>query len=89
MTNVTVRQRLENQLFGMGLFPNQATEVVERAMTDECNESMQGRWNEPAEAYPVQLYTVLWMLVMDHALAWIDENAPLAWYRPLFVRKEV
>ena len=86
MTSMTVRQRLENQLFNMGMFPAQASAVMDRVVADKATESMQGRWEESADEYPTPLYTVLWISVTDHALEWIDKNAPLAWYRPLFVR---
>ena len=81
---MTVEEKLKNMLVERGMFENQANAVMEAVKTDKGNEAMLGRWNEPANAYPETLYLVLWSSVKDAALAWIDENCPRAWFRPMF-----
>jgi len=70
--------------FAKGIFENQADDVLVRVQADEAHEAMLDRWGEPADNYPEQLYLVLWIAVKDVALAWIDENCPRAWFRPMF-----
>lgn len=81
---MTIEEKLVEMLYESGLFKNQAVEIVERAKANVVNESMQNRWQDQAEGYPPQLLAVLWVSVKDHALEWIDENCPQAWFRPLF-----
>ena len=81
---MTVEEKLKSMLVECGMFENQADDVLVRVQADEAHEAMLGRWNEPADNYPEQLYLVLWMAVKDAALAWIDENCPRAWFRPMF-----
>jgi hypothetical protein len=41
-------------------------------------------WDSPAEEYPESVYLFLWLYVKQAAKEWIEENAPDAWYRPMF-----
>ena len=71
---MTIRQFLEEQLVANGLWPNEATEVMDLVVAG--NEPMQGRWNEDKTAYPSQLLTVLFLSAKAVAIKWIDENKP-------------
>lgn len=42
-------------------------------------------WRKDAVGYPPQFAAILAVMIRLHALAWIDENKPFAWYRPMFV----
>ena len=75
---MTVEEKIKNMLIEHGLFPNQADDILVRFQMNEANEAMLGRWGEPADAYPEQLYLVLWYSVKQTALAWIDEHCPKA-----------
>ena len=81
---MTVEEKLKSMLVERGLFEDQADHIMVRVQMDEANESMIGRWVEPADAYPETLYLVLWIAVKDAALVWIDEFCPQAWFRPMF-----
>jgi hypothetical protein len=51
---------------------------------DKRNESFEGRWGEDENAYPKEIFDLLWKAVRIDALEWIDKNCPKAWYRPIF-----
>lgn len=80
--NQTIRQVITAQLIGMGMFDNQANEVV--ALAEEKVESMQGRWDSQASDYPPAVVKITFMHVKKVALEWINNNAPQAWFKPLF-----
>jgi hypothetical protein len=84
---MTIRKIFEQRLYENGLFQDQAAEVVRRAEEAEGNEAMRGRWDDDESGYPPQLIPVVWLSVKAAALAWIDENCPGAWFRPLFEEK--
>ncbi len=81
---MTVEEYFVDQLFQRGLFEDKAKQIVEAVKNDQVNESMQGRWDDHMDDYPEPLLVVLWLNVKDHALLWIEENVPNAWYKPLF-----
>ena len=74
----TFESKLTEMLIERGMFEQQATEVMQRVKTDKASEAMKGRWNDDVSGYPEQLLHVAWYDVKQHALAWIDENAPQA-----------
>lgn len=83
---MTIEEKLVDMLYNHGLFKHQAVEIIERVKADEVNKSMMGRWQDQMDGYPSQLLAGLWLSVEDHALQWIDENCPQAWYRPIFAK---
>jgi hypothetical protein len=72
-----------------GMFPSQANEVIEKYIALRKDESMLSRWNDEVSAYPEPLQSILWMGVKDYAAKWIEENAPEAWFRPMFQYSDV
>lgn len=42
------------------------------------------KFNSPSDHYPDALYRTLIFLVKPIALKWIDDNKPMAWFRPMF-----
>ena len=85
---MTIEEKIEKWLFNSGMFEDQAKAVMEMVKADKANEAMEGRWGDSAEGYPDVLFSVLLMSVRDAALEYIDANCPLAWFRPMFVRKK-
>ena len=74
-----------NQLEQNGIFEQDVAETIMQAIeADEANAAMAGRWTEDVEGYPDVMKAVLWLSIKDHALIWIDQNKPRAWYRPMF-----
>lgn len=51
---------------------------------DNIVDSYSFSWNRPADEYPESVYNVLWISLKDIALDWIEENLPMAWYKPMF-----
>lgn len=83
----TVRKKLENMLGNMGMFPNQAEAVIAEAIPviDGVDIGYQMKWDDPEDAYPEAVYTVLFLYVRPVALAWIEKNAPMAWFKEMFI----
>lgn len=86
---MTFEQKLTKMLSERGMFEEQCIAVMEQVKADKVNESMATRWEDAADDYPAIMLTVLWLSVKDHALAYIDANLPLAWFRPLFTEDEM
>lgn len=96
----TVRAKLEQMLFEMGMFESQATKVIDLAIPeiqkmqptmageeDEQPEQYQVKWESPSTDYPDGIYNLWFHKVKEVALKWIDENCPNAWFRELFLPK--
>ena len=89
---MTFRKRMEAMCVDNGMFDTQAEKVVQRAVnesreTDEANEDSGGmfhRWDDDEAGYPLTMTAVLWMCVCRHALEFIKEECPNAWFRPMF-----
>ena len=42
--------------------------------------------DSPSEEYPNMIYRLLFDgMIKSIALNWIEENVPMAWYKPMFV----
>lgn len=81
---MTFEEELRGMLLHRGMFHAGVDEVMTSVKADPANEAMAGRWNEEVDAYPDVILKLAWMSTRVHALAWIDTNAPGAWYRPVF-----
>lgn len=81
---MTIQEKLVKMLFDRGMFPDEATKIVDQLKALPQSEAMQGRWNDQSDDYPPALITALWLTTKQLALARIDEHCPMAWYRPLF-----
>jgi hypothetical protein len=70
-----------------GMFDDQADAVLAEAIPriEGCTPNYRVTWDRPADEYPDVVYNAMWLHVKDVALKWIDENAPQAWFRPMFV----
>jgi len=83
---MTTRQKLESMLYDYGVFEEQATAIVDKFIAD-CKVASSVTWNRPANEYPDVMYAALMTAIKPYALAWIVENAPEAWFRPMFESK--
>jgi hypothetical protein len=63
-------------------------EIFERVKTAPENEAMVGRWGDLVENHSALVLNGIENTVCEHAIAWIDENKPRAFFRKLFVRNE-
>jgi hypothetical protein len=71
---MTVRQRIELQLIGFGLWPDQAKQVVDLFIADPKKPVIQ--WDQPEEFYPLALLASLLIDLRATALTWVMENHP-------------
>lgn len=84
---MTVREKLQNMLVNKGMFESQANEVMNIA-EPELNKLVNDykiTFDRPADEYPSEIYTILFMALRPIALKWIEENIPMAWYKPMFL----
>jgi len=83
-TKMTIREMMETKLQENGLWPDEATAIMDAIEDEKCAESMNGRWKDAADGYPPQLFAVSWMVVQTVAAKWLEENKPMHWARPMF-----
>ena len=83
----TVAGFLHKKLVENGLFPVQATGVMEMILPDDAFCSLHEVLHKKIEGYPDVFKAVAWMTVKNLAVEWIDENMPSHWARSMFVGK--
>lgn len=66
-----------------GMFLDQAEAVLTRVIM-AIDEPMTRRWDDYVAGYPPAMLALIAATTNLEALAWIDENLPQAFYRPLF-----
>jgi hypothetical protein len=81
---MTFRDKAKQMLTERGMFDNQAEAVMDRVIAAPENKAMQGRWNDDTSGYPPPMVNVLWFTVKRHALEYIEETCPEAWFKPMF-----
>lgn len=83
---MTTYEKLHGMLVENGMFESQATEVMKLAIP-ELEEIVDGydiTLNQPANEYPKIVYTLLFIAIKPIALKWIEDNVPMAWFKPMF-----
>ena len=84
-----LREKFEAMLIENGMSNNQAKEVMVKAMVNlntmftDYNIS----WNRSADEYPSVVHNVIFNGIKKIALDWIEENKPMAWFKPMFENK--
>lgn len=83
---MNTREKFEEMLVNNGLFPDDAKSIMEVAMPeiDKQVENYKFTWDRPASEYPDVIYNVVFLSIKPIALKWIEENRPMAWFRPMF-----
>ncbi|MCP4394888.1 MAG: hypothetical protein GY804_11580 [Alphaproteobacteria bacterium] len=81
---MTFEKWAKDYLEKRGMFDTQAHEVVETVKVAKENEAMLKRWKDDIAGYPDAMLNVMVLTLRRHALEWIDENLPKAWYRDMF-----
>jgi len=83
---MTTKEKLSKMLVDNGMFENQANKVLDIAIPriEAATPRYRFTWDRPAEEYPDILYKIMWFEVKKAAKEWLAENAPEAWYRPMF-----
>jgi len=80
---LTLYGKMHKELINNGMFDTQAKKVMRKVM-EEQKELIGGRWQDSASDYPEATVNTLWLSVKMSALEWINENAPQAWFKPMF-----
>ena len=82
----TFRDILLSYLRDNGLSDNQSSKVfikVYKTMDD-----MIGRWDDDVEGYPPIMQNLVLLSTKRVAYEWINENIPMAWFKPMFAPTE-
>lgn len=82
----TTRERFEKMLVNNCMFEDDAKKVMDIAIPiiDDVNPDYHYTWDRPADEYPQPIYNILFFEIKKIALKYIEENCPMAWYKPLF-----
>lgn len=83
----TIKQKLTRILMEKGMSGTQANEVIDLAMPKMNNlvEDYSIDFSDSSDAYPDVLYRVLFVTIKPIALKWIEDNIPMAWFKPMFI----
>lgn len=84
----TTRDAFEAILHSKGVGEDTATKIMDAAIPKFKGliPEYDVTWERPANEYPEAFYGIGYVtIVKPAALAWIDENLPRAWYRPMFL----
>lgn len=84
---MTFEEKAIDMMFKRGMSKVQAHEILKMVKEDSVNDPMKGRWHDNMEGYPDEFSFILWYTVKEHALEYIDEKIPQAWFRPMFEEK--
>lgn len=79
---MTIRELMIHNLMERGLFEDQAEQVMD--ICESELKSMSRRWDDPKDSYNQTFLISLWANVGKIAYSWIEDNYPVAFYKPLF-----
>ena len=84
---MTAEDKFIVMLTDRGMFESQAVEVMKIAKPnlDSIFGAYKLTWSMPYDDYPQVIYDVLFQDIKIVALKWIEDNVPLAWYKPNFL----
>lgn len=81
---MTFEEKIKETLVSNGMFDHMADDVMGRIKADEALKSMEMRWDDDVDEYPLQIFQIVLISAKVHALEYIDETIPKAWFRPKF-----
>ena len=83
---MTVRQNLEARLISYGMSEEQAKEVMDLCipMLNSLIPDYHITFDAEAYIYPSISYGLWFQSMKPVALKWIEENKPMAWFKPMF-----
>lgn len=73
----TLDDFFHDYLIQHGLWPAEATAVMERAKAGPALESMARRWHDTTDGYPKVLLGVVWMSLREEAIKYLTETKPM------------
>jgi hypothetical protein len=82
---MTFRELALNHMDERAVWPLSTQEaILTRTINDPSNEAMADRWDDDIEGYPPNFPSIVLYSLRKNAVAWVDENLPEAFWRPLF-----
>jgi hypothetical protein len=84
---MTIKDKLQCMLINNGMSYSQAEAVMSIAILELDNilDDYQIDLNASSGSYPDVIYNILYSgTVKPIALKWINDNKPLAWFKPMF-----
>lgn len=81
---MTISEKMILLLTEHGLLPGEADKALAVAKANDIFDSMERRWNDPVNGYPLQMVVVLWISIKRITAEWLAEHQPKHWARPMF-----
>ena len=85
---MTTREKFEKMLTDRGMWPKEATAVMDLAIIEIDGDECGIKWGAPAGDYPNTIYAVLYLTIRPIALKYIDDTIPKAFYRSMFTEED-
>jgi len=86
---MTFEQYIRKQLDEAALFPEDVEAVIKRIKDAPENKVMENLWHRDLEGYPATMQKLAEVTMKRHALLWIEETCPDAWFKVCFLPEEV
>jgi hypothetical protein len=81
----SIKEELRSRLLKCGMSEDQAYAVINKAERDLLMSDIVSRWHSCIDEYPQPITELAWHNLKSVALEWIEENKPLAWFKPVFM----
>ena len=84
---MTGEEKVIEMMMTRGMLQSQAEEVfvIVKDAIEEFVPEYNFTWDRPVDEYPEVIYDILWLTVKFEVLKWIEENKPMAWFKPMFM----
>lgn len=81
----TIRSAIRDKLEQHGLWDTEVAEVMQVVVSAPELDTMEGRWDTDADAYPAAIVNIAWLVAKRKAVEWIDANKPQHFARAMLV----
>jgi len=82
---ISIKEELRSRLLICGMSDYQADAVIDVAEHDILMGGIVSKWHRKVEDYPKPIVDLAWHNLKAVALEWLEENKPLAWFKPIFI----
>lgn len=85
--DTTVQELFASKLIQLGFSEKQAESALDKgkAYLDALSDDYKIKWNYSYTHYEERLLNVMFLTMRPAILQWIDDNIPMAWFRPIFL----
>ncbi len=84
MREGTFEAWIHAEMLKNGLWPRDAAAVLAKIKADE-KDALNEVMDKQSKGYPIEMFAVAWLSIQRVALAWLEENKPNHWAKPMFM----